>query len=173
MARILRQISRRLFCCGDTILLALAWILGLCSGQAVCMLSESLPSSMMRSAACSAVSIVGLLHTFFPFFLSAVAIVLHAPRMLLPLSFGKAFFSSYASFAICSFFGTAGWLARWFLMFSDLFTLPMLYFLWHRCLAADRTVSIPEALLLMAFALLIASIDYSIISMLFLAFVNS
>ena len=58
-------------------------------------------------------------------------------------------------------------------MFSDLFTLPMLYFLWHRCLAADRKVSIPEALLLMAFALLIASIDYSIISMLFLAFVNS
>ena len=57
-------------------------------------------------------------------------------------------------------------------MFSDLFTLPMLYFLWHRCLAADRTVSIAEALILMAFALLIASIDYSIISMLFLAFVN-
>ena len=173
MARILRRTSRYPLCRRDTVLLALFWVLGLCAGQAVCILSEPLSTSVMRSAASSAVSIVGLLHTLFPFFLSAIAIALHAPRMLLALSFGKAFLSSYASLAICRFFGTSGWLARWFLMFSDLFTLPMLYFLWHRCLAADRTVSIPEALLLMSFALLIASIDYSIISMLFLAFVNS
>lgn len=125
----------------------------------------------MRSAASSAVSIVGLLHTLFPFFLSAIAIALHAPRMLLALSFGKAFLSSYASLAICRFFGTSGWLARWFLMFSDLVSLPMLYFMWHRCLSTDHVVSISEILLLMALALLVASIDYSTISTLFLAFV--
>ena len=172
MARILHRTSRHTVFRRDTILLALFWVFGLCSGQAVCMLSEPFSTSLMRSAACSAVSIVGLLHTFFSFFLSVVLIALHAPRMLLLLSFGKAFLSSYASFAICRFFGTAGWLARWFLMFSDLFSLPMLYFFWHRCLSEGRVVSFPEMVLLMALALLIASIDYSIISMLFLAFVN-
>lgn len=171
MARILRRTSRYPLCRRDTVLLALFWFLGLCAGQAVCILSEPLSTSVMRSAASSAVSIVGLLHTLFPFFLSAIAIALHAPRMLLALSFGKAFLSSYASLAICRFFGTSGWLARWFLMFSDLISLPMLYFMWHRCLSTDHVVSISEILLLMALALLVASIDYSTISTLFLAFV--
>ena len=171
MARILRRTSRYPLCRRDTVLLALFWGLGLCAGQAVCILSEPLSTSVMRSAASSAVSIVGLLHTLFPFFLSAIAIALHAPRMLLALSFGKAFLSSYASLAICRFFGTSGWLARWFLMFSDLISLPMLYFMWHRCLSTDHVVSISEILLLMALALLVASIDYSTISTLFLAFV--
>ena len=171
MARILHRTSRCADCRRNTVALAFVWTLGLCSGQVVCLMSEPTCTSLMHSAACSTVSIVCLLHTFFPFFLSAVAYFMHTPRMLLPLSFGKAFLSSYASFAIRKLFGTAGWLARCFFMFSDLCTLPMLYFFWYRCLSDDREVSVSEVILLMALALLIASIDYSVISKLFLAFV--
>lgn len=171
MARILHRTARRTYCRRNTILLGLVWTLGLCSGQAVYWMSETNYTSLMRSPSYSAVSIVCLLHAFFPFFLSAVAYFLHTPRMLLPLSFGKAFLSSYASAVVCMLYGTAGWLARWFLMFSDLCTMPILYFFWRRCLSDDRTVSVPEAFFLVALALLIASIDCSVISTLFLAFV--
>ena len=172
MARILHRTSQYADGLQCTVPLALVWILGLCFGQAVYLVSEPSSVSLMRSSICSAVSIVCLHHTVFPFLLSAIAYFLHTPRILLLLSFGKAFLFSYASLAVCNLFGTAGWMARWFLMFSDQCTLPVLYFFWHRCLSAKRGGSFPEALLLAAIAFLIASIDYSIISMRFLAYVN-
>lgn len=172
MARIFHRNRSCPQCIAGRARLALVWILGLFSGLAAGIMSETISFPLMRSTVFSAVSIVGLFHTLLPFLLSAVAMVLHAPGMLLPLCFGKAFLSSYASFAICRAFGTAGWLVRWFLMFTDLWTLPILYYFWLRILSGTGAASRCEALFLSSLALLLGSIDYAIISPLFLELVT-
>lgn len=133
-------------CKPSVAVLACAWTAGLFSGL---LFSSSAGDSLfpaMLAAARSPVSVFGLLASILlPFLFTAFAVYISQPRLLVPIAFFKAFLFSYLGFGILTAFGSAGWLVRLLLTFSDLFTMPLLWWIWlndtpetfiRRCAAA-------------------------------------
>lgn len=97
--------------------LAFCWIAGLLSGTSACLAAGDSLNSLMRGAAARPVSIVSLLGvTMFPFLLSAFAVYISEPWLLLIVSFGDAFVLSFVSLGVMRCGGSAGWLVRWLLV---------------------------------------------------------
>lgn len=91
-------------------------------------------ASLMRQALFCQVSIVGLATvSILPFLLSAFAVLISCPVLLPVIVFSKAFLFGTCAAALDLTFGSAGWLVRMLLMFSDIASLPVLYWLWLRC----------------------------------------
>ena len=81
--------------------LAFCWIAGLLSGASACLAAGDSLNSLMRGAAARPVSIVSLLGvTMFPFLLSAFAVYISEPWLLLIVSFGDAFVLSFVSLGV-------------------------------------------------------------------------
>ena len=150
---------------GCTAFLALSWLAGLLFGAAMFLSAGNHILPWMRGVPYGSVSISGLLCvTALPFLFSAFAVYISEPRLLLLVSFGKAFLFSYVSLGILSCFGSAGWLIRWLLMFSDLMFLPALYWFWQRHISGSFRFSGTESLLMLSFCMLVGSIDYCCVS---------
>ena len=95
--------------------------------------------SLMRGAMAGSVSIVSLLCVLLlPLLFSALAVYFSKPRLLYCIAFVKAFAFAFVSAAITSGFASAGWLARWLLMFSDCLSLPLLWMYWLRHVPGRR-----------------------------------
>lgn len=145
---------------GRTMVLALAWLLGLVAGYELYLSMDSDISSLMRGVSHDSVSIVGLLlSVLLPFLCSAFAVFISLPGLLIPIGFGKACLLSFVSFGILLSYGSAGWLFRLLLMFSDIFTAPLLYWYMHRHLQPDSRFSMPESIAVLSVSILIGSID--------------
>ena len=83
--------------------------------------------SLMRACCESRVSIVGLVTVpFLPFLFSAVAVYLSSLPLLYLTAFFKTFSFGFCIFAVTRSFGSAGWLIRFLLLFTDICTLPVL-----------------------------------------------
>lgn len=110
-------------------LLSLCWLLGVLLGFLAALQADSCLAALMCRTATGTVSIVGLLFgCFFPFLIAAVAAYLSEPWLLLIVCLLKAFSFSFCAFGISLAYGSAGWLVRILLLFSDLLLLPVLYF---------------------------------------------
>lgn len=150
---------------GSTFFLALSWCLGLISGIVLFLFAGTQILPWMRSTAYGAVSIVGLLCvTLLPFLFSAFAVFISEPWLLLPISYGKAVLFSLISLGILQSFGSAGWLVRLLLMFSDSVSVPLLYCFWHRHISGRRKLAFSEAWNAVSLCILIGSIDYCLVS---------
>lgn len=118
----------------------------------------------MRSAPAGTVSIVSLLYvTTLPFLISAAA-VYFSPFALFTACFGKAFLFAFTAVAISGAYIYDGWLVARLILFSDLVLLPGLYFLWLRLLPVQGRMSGLGLAAMIAFAVLVSSVDYQIIS---------
>ena len=145
-------------------LLTLSWISGMIFGISFSYCSGSL-LSLMRGVVHHPVSIVGLgAVLLLPFLLSALAVFLSHPGFLMVLSFIKAFFFGACAAALDQCFIPIGWFVRMLLLFSDIAGIPVLFWLWLRCLSADKS-SLPGAFLsVLIILLIIGSIDYLVIA---------
>lgn len=120
---------------------------------------------MMRGAASGSVSIAGLLGiTTLPFLISAFAVSFSMAWLIFPVCFCKAFAFSFVSLGVLQAFGSAGWLVRLLLLFSDCAGMPLLYGFWLRHLPGGRPVGVWETAFLLAACVLLGSVDYRIIS---------
>lgn len=63
-----------------------------------------------------------------------------------------------------SAYGSAGWLVRWLLMFSDILTLPLLCLFWLRAFSHERSQSLCFAAAVGVIAVFIGSLDYTVVS---------
>lgn len=145
--------------------LALIWIFGLIAGCILFFSAEPEFSSLMPMAVGGRVSIVGLLSVILlPFLFSAFAVFISQSWLLLPLAFCKAVCFSYVSLGVMEAYGSAGWLMRLLLMFSDIAVLPLLYGYWQRYISGDRQFGIWPGLLFLVGGLCIGSMDYCLIS---------
>lgn len=161
MARFLHHSSSCTFRKWADWILAFSWLSGLGAGALVFRFADDISVSLMRSAAESPVSIVGLLIcTLLPFLFTAFAVYLSLPRLLIPISFCKAFAYAYVSCAVLTAFGTAGWLVRALLLFSDTCCAGLLYGCWMRCLSGTYVVSPAGIVLYGAFASIAALLDF-------------
>ena len=134
MARLLcRFFPQNLRKC-STIFLAFIWITGLICGASLFRLAGNSFSSLMRGAVSGSVSIVSLLSvSLLPFLFSAFAVYIRSDRLLATLCFIKGCLFALVSCSILSVFGSAGWLIRILLMFSDLLCIIPLWRYWIFC----------------------------------------
>ena len=120
--------SKHLRCSIVSYVLAVCWVLGLFLGVAYAYRADRSYFLLMRMAASGCVSIVGLFFVlFFPLLLSAFAVYFHHHQWLFPICFMKSFLFASCSCAISVAFGSAAWLVRFLLQFSDFCAVPFLY----------------------------------------------
>ena len=112
-------------------ILAFAWVGGLLLGAVVSASADNLLASTMRAALSGSMSIMGpVAVVLLPLFLSAYAVYFSQPAMLVSMVFLKAFLFAYTGAGLLILYPVSGWLLRWLLMFSDMMSLPILWFLW-------------------------------------------
>lgn len=115
------------------IILAVSWNLGFLLGLLIAVNGNPAFFSLMRTAASSRMSIVGLLTvTILPFLLSVIVIVCSRPFLVPVICFIHAFTFGYCACGVAVAFGSAGWLVRWLMLFSAGCTSPLLYWFWLR-----------------------------------------
>lgn len=155
-------------------LLALSWFLGMLLGvPAALAASEFLVPMMHESVQCS-VSITGLLaSTLLPFLLSAYAVSLSEPWLLLIISALKAFGFSYCACGVSLAFGQSSWLVRFLFLFSDHCLIPVLYLYWLRHIHGQTKTSVWELPACIGAALLVGSIDYCLIAPFLVSLIES
>ena len=150
---------------GCRLLLAFSWLAGLLCGLASYIFAGDSLDSLMRGAVFGSVSISGLLSvTILPFLFSAFAVYVRKPRLLHIAAFGKAFALSFVCLGIMHACGSAGWLVRWLLCFSSCAFAPVLYLYWLRHISGSRRFSFGEAALVFSAAVLIGSVDFTIVA---------
>lgn len=145
--------------------LAFCWCSGLMLGLHYAYRADSTYFLLMRMAASCRVSIVGLLTAvFLPFLLSALAVYISRPELLLPVCFLKAFSFSCSAAAVSAAFGSAGWLIRFLLNFSECCTLPLLCLFWIRHISGVKRPAGRDFLICCIAVLTIGALDYLLIS---------
>lgn len=119
-------------------LLAVFWISGSFCGILLPFFAADISISLMRGIYDHAVSIVSVLYVvYLPFLLSALAVLLSAPAMILPVCFGKAFLCAYSLCCVFRAFGAGGWIISGIFLFPDWAALPVLYWYWRSVLLRD------------------------------------
>ena len=131
MVRISHRLSRFRSRKCNTIFLAFSWIVGLyCGIELSCFAGNSF-FSLMRGASSSSVSIVNLLLiTLLPFLISGLIMYIRSTILMHLLCYIKGLTFGFVSAGFFSAWGSAGWLIRYFLMFSDFLSLVPLWWSW-------------------------------------------
>lgn len=159
MARFLHRFFAALRREVNVLLLAACFSAGLILGIRMSCEAD-FPLSLMRGAMTSTVSIVRLLSVLLlPVLISALAVYFSKPQFLYGIAFLKAFLFAFVSAGITAGFGSAGWLARWMLMFSDCLCLPLLWLYWLRHLPGRKTFQIADIWILACCIGLIGLLD--------------
>ena len=103
------------------------WFLGLFLGMIVAADLDDLVLPLMRFSISGEVSIIRqLAAVLLPFLFAAIAAYLGKPYLLHIICFFKTFVFGFCSMLIYCTYGSAGWLIRLFLQFSDILSLPLL-----------------------------------------------
>lgn len=115
------------------LLLGLLWVVGLLFGFLLANHLSEAVFTMMRMAAQTPVSIVGLIIViYFPLFLSVVALKISKPVLILPIAFFKALLYGFSTAAIMISFRDSGWLVVRLLLFSETIMVVVLLWFWFR-----------------------------------------
>jgi len=94
---------------------------------------------LMMQASCIPVTLIGaLVSAWLPFVLGTAAVRFVAPELLYGLCFLDSLLFAVGCHSISVAFGSAGWLIRLLLLFTDLFTLPLLLWFSYACLTRRR-----------------------------------
>lgn len=117
-------------------LLGIFWFLGMLIAVVSYSQARISFASMMRLAVADQVSIVSLIvSVLLPYLLSAFAVYISKPLLLLPIAFLRGFSLMLVLMGTSEAFGNAGWLVRSLFLFSDLSFMPFLYLFWHRSIS--------------------------------------
>lgn len=160
-------------CCkSPRLFLAMSWVTGLLAGL---VLSSNLFAEiceLVPFAIASPFSFAGIiLATSIPFLLTVFVLHISKPFFLLPISLVKGILFSFNSFLFLFYYHSSGWLIRILIMFSDLITLPILWFLWLQSESNFGNSITGILLVLFAFVFLTCLFDYVAVAP-FLAMLN-
>lgn len=102
--------------------------------------------------------------SFLPFLLSAFAVSLSRPCLLVAVCFCKGFAFSFVGQAMYLVFGTAGWLIRFLVLFCDIFTVPALILFSLRHVCRERSIGKWELPCFLTYVGIISGIDILFVS---------
>ncbi len=146
-------------------LLAFSWLLGMLLGIPTAVASSSILVPMMRQSVQCSVSIPGLFTAaVVPFLLSAFAVSLSEPWLLLIISTLKAFSYSFCACGVSLAFGQSSWLVRFLFLFSDHLLIPLLYLYCVRHIRCEVPHRPWEMCGFIGTSLLIGGIDYFLVA---------
>lgn len=155
----------RLFRKDSVAFLAFPWITGLIAGAITSIFAGDSFLPLMRGALYSPVSIVSLLSAMLlPLLFSAFAVYISCQWLLIPVVVAKGFLYAFFCAGILFSFGSAGWLLRLLLIFSDTLMLPVFWMFWLRSLKSGKSGILMRVVPAVSAALLIGSIDHTLIS---------
>lgn len=145
--------------------LAFSFLFGILSGVVLFFAAGVHAFPLMRGSVAGSVSIVSLLLlNYLPFLISAYAVYISKAWLLFPVAFLRGCLFSFVSLGTSVGFGSAGWLVRLFLLFSDALSLPLLYLFWQRHISGDHQLDFWEIFVYLSLISLIGSIDHRLIS---------
>ena len=145
--------------------IASLWVFGLIFGSICAVAGRSVLTPLIFSAASASAPLFQLLLiTLLPVVFSFCAALWGEYWLLQPIIFGKAFLFAYVASAITVTYGTAGWLVRFLLMFTDFCTLPLLLWYWIQLYTRRRSQLFASTALFLVFFLLIGVLDTHFIS---------
>lgn len=144
--------------------LAFLWVSCLVVGCFIAS-GDSFIVSLMRLAPGSEVSIVGLaVVLILPLLISVVGLYYQKPVVVYAFSSLKAFCSGYLLYAVSVAFGSASWLMRMLLLFSDIgITIIVLWLVFRHLNGRGRTFKADIALSFFA-AIMIGIMDYLLVT---------
>lgn len=144
--------------------LAVTWFFGLLFGIYNAMHASDSLLRMMRGVFLSAVSIQGLLSVvLLPFLLSAFAVYIRQYWLMIPIIFTKALTFAFCACCIDRIFGSAGWLIRSLVIFSDGCMIPVLIWFWLRQ-SDHKPLQLNTLTAYALFAVSIGILDYCLVS---------
>lgn len=147
------------------LLLVTVWCAGICCGMILATRADDTYFSLMRRAAMSPVSIVGLAASaYLPFLLSAFAVYFGKHTFLYGICFVKALMFAMAAVGAELAFGSAGWLVRFLLQFSDILLLWLLFWFCLRHIRRESAGLRHHFGICTAAVMAVGSIDFCIIS---------
>ena len=115
------------------LILSLCWSAGLILGNRLAVQLPDAHFSLMRTAAQSRVSIVGMvIVAFLPLILSVAALWFSKPMLLSFIAFSKALSFGFCITMTNIAFGDAGWLVGRMLLFTDSIMAVVMLWLWFR-----------------------------------------
>ncbi len=145
--------------------LAFFWIAGLLCGISALLSAPVFFIPLVRSFSSGTMSIVSVLcAAILPFLVSVFLLLLDRPIWLLLFAFIKAFLFSFLSLGILLYYGSSGWISQCFLLFCDIATVPLLYFLCQRSMVRNVYFCWYETAFVFALVILAGSLDFCIIS---------
>ena len=145
--------------------LVYSWVSGLILGAVLAVSSGNLLDSTMRAAVSGSMSISGLIAVqLLPLLLSAYAVYYTQPVLLVSVIFLKAFLFAYAGAGILILYPVSGWLIRSLLMFSDILTIPVLWFIWICVVPAAQYPMLRRIAVSALWSVLVGCVDMTLIA---------
>ncbi len=146
-------------------LLALIWFLGLFFGAIAVSSADAIFSLTMHSALYGSLSIFGLLAALLlPLLLTAFAVYVSKPILILFFAFFKAFLFAFTAAGLSACFTTAAWLVRCLLMFSDILILPVLWLVWLRSFEYKPVASLRCSAIAAMMTCMIGCFDFAVVA---------
>lgn len=146
-------------------LLSYIWLTGLLFGTAVSFFIRDYLTAFLSIFSPTFFSVPGkFLIALLPFLLSAFAVSFSHHVWLFWICGIKAVCFSICCFLFCLCYGQAGWLARWMFMFSDVCSLPFLFFYWLRHLGTHGDRSFYKHIIFWLPVVALVIIDYRIVT---------
>ena len=146
-----------------TSVLAFSWMLGLSLGFSA-VISGVFASAFRQVANVSPsfLSIISVL--LFPVVVSFLAVFAGMRWLIFPLVFLKAIAFAYVGWSVVITFGSAGWLLRLLIMFSDCACIPLFLWFWNRAINSEFDSLLPAFFVTILITLGVGLIDYCVIS---------
>lgn len=147
------------------ICLSCCWVLGLVIGVIVSLNTNVSYDALVKLLFSSKLSAINVLLTIvFPYLLTLLSYKLLRWKGICVLATCKAFLYCWTATTIVNCFGSAGWLLRCVLIFSNSVSVVFLIWFWIRNCSQAYTSKYLDLLLCLFLSLVVAFIDYSIIS---------
>jgi len=147
------------------VLFLIVWLVALILGTCFAAHAGNNYFLLMRGASDCSVTIAGLLATVvLPYLFAAFAVYISKPKLLYLICFVKAFCFAMCGYGICVAYGSAGWLVRWLLQFSDICTVPVLCWFALRHLKGKGRTFRTDAMFYGGIVMLVGYLDFSLIS---------
>lgn len=151
--------------------LAFLWLAGLAAGFLFSRCASDTLLSLMRQAPLCPVSIVWrLAYNALPFLIAAFAVSISSDKLLYALCWIKIFLFSSFAFSAVAAFGSAAWLVRLLLQFSDLCLLPVLY--WFVSRQLERVGRTRDLSICLALSSLVGAVDQGCIAPFLMAIIE-
>ena len=148
----------------STIFLAFFFVLGFLFGIYTFMQSEVSLASLMRGSVVSAVSIVDFLAcALLPFLLSCIVVTRGKTGFLYLICFAEAFLYAYISMIVIYSFPAPAAFYRWFFLFGEAVSLPLLFFYWIQGLSKRASLSNAWTFFFLAAGCFISAVEYRIL----------